>query len=212
MTSFCMSRRMSGSSALNGSSKSITSGSTASARARPDALLHAARELVGVLVVVALEPDEREHLAGARVPLGRPTPRISSPKATLSMTRRCGSSPKCWKTIEKRRRRSSRSRCWSAAQDVLAVEQDRTGRRLDEPRQAAHERRLAAARQAHDDEDLAGPDVERDVADRDGRAGLLAQLGARQVGSSGVPTIRSRPARRSSRGADADGRRLAAPV
>ena len=35
MTSFCMSRRISGSRALNGSSKSITSGSTASARASP---------------------------------------------------------------------------------------------------------------------------------------------------------------------------------
>src|SRR3954465_14298751 len=42
-------------------------------------------------------------------------PRISRPKPTLSMTRRCGSSPKCWNTMANLRRRSSRSRFWSAA-------------------------------------------------------------------------------------------------
>ena len=60
-----------------------------------------------------------------------------------------------------RRRRSSRSRSWLGLADVLAVEEDLAGGRLDEPGHAADERRLAAARQAHDDEDLAGPDVER---------------------------------------------------
>src|SRR5215213_5412156 len=38
-----------------------------------------------------------------------PVPRISSPYATLSITRRCGSNPKCWNTIETLCRRSSRS-------------------------------------------------------------------------------------------------------
>ena len=36
-------------------------------------------------------------------------PRISSPNATLSITRRCARSPKCWNTIETEWRRSSRS-------------------------------------------------------------------------------------------------------
>ena len=36
-------------------------------------------------------------------------PRISSPYATLSITRRCGSRPKCWNTIENLRLRRSRS-------------------------------------------------------------------------------------------------------
>ena len=52
--------------------------------------------------------------------------------------------------------------------DVLALEQDLAGGRLDEAGDAAHERRLAAAREAHDDEDLASPDVERNVVNGDG--------------------------------------------
>ena len=82
----------------------------------------------------------------------------------------------------KRRRRSSRSSVRIGLADVLAVEQDLAGGRLDEPGHAAHERRLAAARQAHDHEDLARPDVERDVAQAIMEPVLRAQLVARQVG------------------------------
>ena len=70
MTSFCMSRRISGSSAENGSSNSSSVGSTASARARPDALLHAAGELVGVGVLVAGQADQVDHLLGPVAALG----------------------------------------------------------------------------------------------------------------------------------------------
>ena len=41
-------------------------------------------------------------------------PWISSPNATLSITRRCASRPKCWKTIETVFRRSARSSAWLA--------------------------------------------------------------------------------------------------
>src|SRR5437879_2947254 len=58
------------------------------------------------------------------------------------------------------------------AADVLAVEDDLARGRLDEAGQAADERRLARARQAHDDEDLPAPDVERDVMDGRDAAGL----------------------------------------
>ena len=102
----------------------------------------------------------------------------------LSRTGRWGSSPKCWKTIENFFRRSSRRRAGLAAQDVLAVEVDLAQRRLDQAGQAADERGLAAARQPHDDEDLAGLDVERDVADRDrpalGRDGSFDGVGVRR--------------------------------
>ena len=70
--------------------------------------------------------------------------------------------------------------------DVVAVEEDLAGGRLDQAGDAAHERRLAAARQAHDHEDLARPDVERDVA---------------QARSSSRSCVRS-----SSRGRSASGR------
>ena len=64
---------------------------------------------------------------------------------------------------------------------VAAEDRDLAGGRLDQPDQRPHERRLARARQAHDDEHLAGPDLEPDVAHGDGVAGLVAQLGAREV-------------------------------
>ena len=51
--------------------------------------------------------------------------------------------------------------------DILAVHQDPTRRRLDEPVNVAHQRRFPAARQAHDAEDLAGFDRKRDVGDTD---------------------------------------------
>ena len=54
--------------------------------------------------------------------------------------------------------------------DVLAVEIDRAEGRLDQAGQTADECRLAAPGQAHHDEDLARPDVERDVLDGDGAA------------------------------------------
>ncbi len=69
---------------------------------------------------------------------------------------------------------------------VVAEDADLARRRLDQPDQRADERRLARAREAHDDEHLAGPDVERDVADRHRVAALLAQLAARQVGLRAV--------------------------
>ncbi len=65
--------------------------------------------------------------------------------------------------------------------DVLALDEHLTGGRLDQPGQAAHQRRLAGAGQTHDDEDLAGRHLERHVLDADDTAGLLLQLRARQL-------------------------------
>ena len=73
-------------------------------------------------------------------------------------------------------RRSSRSRFWSAAQDVLALEHDLARGRLDQPGQAAHQGRLARPGQAHHHEHLAGRDVEVDAPNRDRAAGALQQL------------------------------------
>ena len=55
-------------------------------------------------------------------------PRISSPNATLSITRRWASRPKCWKTIETEWRRSSRSSAALARRDVLPGDPDRRRR------------------------------------------------------------------------------------
>jgi len=65
---------------------------------------------------------------------------------------------------------------------VVADDLDLPGRRLDEADERPHEGRLARAREAHDDEHLAGPDLDRDVIDGDDAPRLLALLGARKVG------------------------------
>ena len=148
-----------------------------------DALLHAAGELVGELV--APRPRARPAAASRRARASRSafgTPCTSSPKATLSITRRCASRPKCWKTIDTDVRRSSRSSARPAPVTSWPAISDRSGGRLDQPDQRADERRLARPRQAHDHEHLAGPDLERHVADGGDAARLLAQLAAREVG------------------------------
>jgi hypothetical protein len=70
--------------------------------------------------------------------------------------------------------------------DVPAGDQNAAGSRLDQPDQRAGERRLPGAGEAHDDEDLAGPDLDRHVADRDDAARLGSELGARELGVGGA--------------------------
>ena len=113
-------------------------------------------------------------------------PCTSSPNATLSSTRRWGSRPKCWNTIDTRLRRSSRSHSGEQSRDVLAVDDHLAGGRFDEPADAAHERRLARAREAHHHEHVAFGNVEAHVADRGDATGARFQLGARQIGVGGA--------------------------
>jgi hypothetical protein len=62
-------------------------------------------------------------------------------------------------------------------QQVLAVEQDLAAGRFDQPRQAAHQRRLAGSRQPHDDEDLALADVrDRPARTAPTRPGRMASV------------------------------------
>ena len=101
MTSFCMSRRISGSSAENGSSNSSSVGVAGQRAGQADALLHAAGELVGVVVLVAREADQVDHLLGA-LRGARPCPRRGprGRRRRCRCTWRCGSRPKCWNTID----------------------------------------------------------------------------------------------------------------
>ena len=69
-TSSCMSRRISGSSAENGSSNSKMSGSVARARARPDSLLLAAAQLMRAVAAHLRQPDELQGLVGLASPRG----------------------------------------------------------------------------------------------------------------------------------------------
>jgi hypothetical protein len=63
--------------------------------------------------------------------------------------------------------------------DVGAVDDDLARGRLDEPVEVPHERRLAGTGEAHDHEDLAGPDIEAHVVQADVAAGLREYLGLR---------------------------------
>ena len=116
ITSFCMSRRISGSSAENGSSNIISAGSTARARARPTRCCMPPESWSGNDSSLPDRPT-RSTISCALVRRSSlATPRTSSPNATLSITVRCGSRPKCWKTIATWLRRSSRS--WFSSASV----------------------------------------------------------------------------------------------
>ena len=54
---------------------------------------------------------------------------------------------------------------------VTAIEQDFAQRRLDQPGKAAHQRRLAGAGKSHDDEYLAGADIDADIGDGGNKSG-----------------------------------------
>ena len=60
--------------------------------------------------------------------------------------------------------------------DVAAVDPHLAARRLDQPRDAAHQSRFAGAGKPHDDEGLAFVDLESDVLDRNHVAGALLDL------------------------------------
>ena len=61
----------------------------------------------------------------------------------------------------------------TGAQQVAAVEENLSGGRFDQAREAAHQRRLAGTGKPHDDEDLVLPDIDIDVAHRADQPGRL---------------------------------------
>ena len=64
------------------------------------ALTHAAGQLLGIGVLEAVEADEVDRRERALAPLGRRSPRASSPISTFSCTVSQGNSAKDWNTIE----------------------------------------------------------------------------------------------------------------
>ena len=152
-------------------------------RARqPDALLHAARELVGELIRAVLEADELQDLTRSRVTIMLRNALHLEPEGDIVDHRAVSEQPE---VLEHHRRGVAPHLKQLAAVrgcNVASVDLDATGGRLDQPDQRPHECRFPGARQAHDDEHLTGVHLERDVADGGDATGLLAQLGARQLG------------------------------
>ena len=143
-----------------------------------DALTLAARELVREpVVVLGVEADDLEQLLHAALDLGvraepvhherladdeaDPLPRVQRGVRILEDHRHLAADG------THRRAREIR--------DVAALEQDPAVGRIEQPHDAARERRLAAARLADDAQGLAGLDAERDAVDRLHRGDFLLE-------------------------------------
>ena len=150
-------------------------------RERPrdaDPLLHPARELVGELVGRVLEPDELQHLACSRVPLRLRHPLHLEPERDVVEHAPVREEAEVLEHHRDLVPAELPKLGLARGDDVPAGDLDRACGRLDQPHERPDERRLARAREAHDDEHLAGPDLDRDVSHRDDAPGLLAQLAA----------------------------------
>ncbi len=153
INSSCMSRRISGSSAENGSSKNSSSGSSANARARPTRCCIPPDSCRGWCIA-----QSRSHAAM------REQPEVLEHHRHLRATHLA-------QLLRGHR------------EQVLTVETHLTCGRLDQSRQTANERRLAAAGQSHHHERLAPGDVEAHVAHADGATGGGQHLGPRRAGA-----------------------------
>ncbi len=182
ITSSCMSRRISGSSALNGSSKSSTCGSSAKARASPTRCCMPPESWSGYWFSKPVSPTSsticwaRAVRSGLEIALDLEAERdVLDHPAVREQP----------EVLEDHGDRAAPERpqlVVVGGGDVPPGDAHRPGGRLDQAHERADERRLARARQPHDDEDLAGPDLEADVAHGGDAPGLLAQLGPREVG------------------------------
>ena len=162
-SSFCSRVRVIGSSAPKGSSISITGGSAASARARPDPLTLPARELRGVprAVVLRGQVDEVEQLVDAR------PDRVSLP---AEQARHGGD---VLRDGQVREETDLLDHVADPAAQLGLVERGHAAPvdphvargQLDEAVDELHRRRLAAARRADEAADLAGGNGEGQLVD-----------------------------------------------
>src|SRR5918996_478558 len=147
-----------------------------------DALLHPTRELVRELVRRVLQADELEDLARPLQPLCLRDALYLEPEGDVVDHPTVGEQAE---VLEDHRdvMAPELAKLGLARRDhVVPRDLDRSGRRLDQPDQRAYEGRLPGAGEAHDDEHLARPDLDRHVADGHHAAGLLPQLAAREAG------------------------------
>src|SRR5215211_6235810 len=161
MTSFCMSRRISGSSAENGSSNSSASGSPARARARPTRC--------------CMPPDSWSG-KDCSYPES-PTRSMTSParffRSALPAVREQA------EVLEHHRDLvppQLAQRLLAGVDDVLALEPDLAGGGLDQASQTAHQRRLARTGQTHHYEDLTWRHLEGEVAHGLDASGLALEI------------------------------------
>lgn len=178
MTSFCMSRRIIGSSAEKGSSKKSTSGLPAKRPGEADTLLHPARELVGVGVLVAGEADQFDDLQGPLAAFGPAHAADLQAEGHVVDDPAVRQQPEVLEDHGELAAPQVAQPSGVGFADVLALEDDLTGGGFDQPGQTSHQRGLARAGQAHDDEHLALADVEVHIAYGGGAAGTVHEFAA----------------------------------
>ena len=177
-----MPRRINGSSAEKASSKMRTSGSTARARARPTRCCMPPLSWLGY---DRSTPDRPTTPTSSRARSWRvawSTPVDLEPVGDVVEDVAVRKQGEVLEDHAHLRPPQLAQRLRVRRDDVLPAELHRAAGHVDEPRDAAGERRLAAAREPHDHEDLAAGDVERDVAHRHDAPFALHQLGPAQVG------------------------------
>src|SRR5262249_52743318 len=145
------------------------------------ALLHAAAELIRVGALDAREPDDLEQFACALMTDVLVDALHLEPVSDVVDHRPVREEPEVLEDHRHFRATELAQRASVRTEDVLAADADRARRRLDQACDAADEGRLAAAREAHDDEDLAAGDVEGDVPRGDRATGFREQLGSRKI-------------------------------
>ena len=182
-SSSCSLLRINGSSAENGSSMSRIVGVGRERTRQPDALLHAARELVTVAIGPLRESDELELLVDDATSIGgglaaqfeAEARRSRAPCATAAV-RTAGRSSRCARAAAGA---ASPHRSWPrrpAARPSLTSTRPRVTR--IQAVGGAHQRRLARARQTHQHRDLALLDAQARVRHADDHAGRRLDLGA----------------------------------
>src|SRR5690606_1058926 len=142
-----------------------------------DALLHAAGELVGVGLGVPLQADEGEDLAGPLV--ARRLRRALDLQPVRDVVDHLAVRQQA-EVLEDHAHVVAAQLAelgGGGGDDVLAADRHAAGGGFDETGETPYEGGLAAAGQAHDDEDISGLDLETDVVDGGGATGLLAESG-----------------------------------
>ena len=166
---------ISGSSALVGSSKSITSGSMHSAPDDGHTLLLPAGELLRIVVGLVLEADSGQqfHGLGFRLLLERLSTRMGASVMLCRMVI-CGNRLKCWNTMPIFCRWRSISIFGSVISSSSKYILPSVGSSKEVQR--AQERTLAAAGGSWDDHDLAAADLGADAVKRFDLAAVIVFL------------------------------------
>ena len=141
-----------------------------------DALLHAARELARILVLVAGETDRIDPARGLVAHDRALEAAHLQPVADVLDDRAVRHQAEALEDHAHLGAPEVHQRLGIELEHVLALDDDLAVRRVDQPVEMPDQRRLARSRQAHDDEDLALFDVERDVVQAERVAGLPEEL------------------------------------